>query len=165
MPCVYVYMQRVYSAASQAGRQAGGWGSLPLRSASARRCMHLRKNGLFFEFSLCLSRACLGKMIVFIYKWLKTTVFTHRDQDRAQRHADLNLPIAAVTHVTHAAAATAAAPAPAGMGDDKNESKLRGGRLIFVCVVLFCFVSCVAVLPATSRAVCAAATSSSIPSP
>jgi hypothetical protein len=25
----------------------------------------------FFEFSLCLSRACLGKMIVFIYKWLK----------------------------------------------------------------------------------------------
>ena len=26
---------------------------------------------LFFEFSLCLSRACLGKMINFIYKWLK----------------------------------------------------------------------------------------------
>eukprot|EP01046_Picozoa_sp_COSAG06_P002996 COSAG06_NODE_112_length_23474_cov_81.804458_10_plen_187_part_00 len=26
----------------------------------------------FFEFSLCLSRACLGKMFVFIYKWLKT---------------------------------------------------------------------------------------------
>jgi hypothetical protein len=25
----------------------------------------------FFEFSLCLSRACLGKMIVFIYKWRK----------------------------------------------------------------------------------------------
>jgi hypothetical protein len=24
------------------------------------------KNGIFFEFSLCLSRACLGKMIVFI---------------------------------------------------------------------------------------------------
>jgi hypothetical protein len=23
----------------------------------------------FFEFSLCLSRACLGKMFVFIYKW------------------------------------------------------------------------------------------------
>ena len=49
-------------------------------------------------------------------------------------------PAAAVTHVTHAAAATAAAAAPAGMGDDKNESKLRDGRLIFVCVVLFCFV-------------------------
>jgi hypothetical protein len=25
-----------------------------------------------------LSRACLGKMFVFIYKWLKGTVFTHR---------------------------------------------------------------------------------------
>ena len=32
-------------------------------------------NGIFFEFSLCLSRACLGKMIVFIYKWLKNAVF------------------------------------------------------------------------------------------
>ena len=29
----------------------------------------------FFEFSLCLSRACLGKMIIFIYKWLKNAVF------------------------------------------------------------------------------------------
>jgi hypothetical protein len=29
------------------------------------------KCALFFEFSLCLSRACLGKMIVFIYKLLK----------------------------------------------------------------------------------------------
>ena len=29
-------------------------------------------NVIFFEFSLCLSRACLGKMIVFIYKWRKT---------------------------------------------------------------------------------------------
>jgi hypothetical protein len=27
---------------------------------------HLEENGTFFEFSLCLSRACLGKMIVFI---------------------------------------------------------------------------------------------------
>ena len=33
------------------------------------------KNGIFFEFSLCLSRACLGKMFVFIYKWLKNVVF------------------------------------------------------------------------------------------
>jgi hypothetical protein len=39
----------------------------------------LRKNGPFLEFSLCLSRACLGKMIVFKYKWhRKKTVFTHR---------------------------------------------------------------------------------------
>ena len=36
------------------------------------------KKILFFEFSLCLSRACLGKMFVFIYKRAKKTVFTHR---------------------------------------------------------------------------------------
>jgi hypothetical protein len=34
----------------------------------------VRKTASFFEFSLCLSRARLGKMIVFIYKWLKNTV-------------------------------------------------------------------------------------------
>ena len=32
---------------------------------------HLGKRHSRFEFSLCLSRACLGKMIIFIYKWLK----------------------------------------------------------------------------------------------
>eukprot|EP01046_Picozoa_sp_COSAG06_P024130 COSAG06_NODE_1950_length_7997_cov_37.784882_8_plen_178_part_00 len=35
----------------------------------------VRKTASFFEVSLCLSRACLGKMIVFIYKWLKKAVF------------------------------------------------------------------------------------------
>jgi hypothetical protein len=35
----------------------------------------VRKTAPFFEFSLCLSRACLGKMIVFVYKWLKNAVF------------------------------------------------------------------------------------------
>jgi hypothetical protein len=35
----------------------------------------VRKTASFFEFSLCLSRACLGKMIVFIYKWLKMPFF------------------------------------------------------------------------------------------
>jgi hypothetical protein len=30
-----------------------------------------------FEFSLCLSRACLGKIIVFIYKWLKNRRLSH----------------------------------------------------------------------------------------
>ena len=29
----------------------------------------------FFEFSLCFSRVCLGKMFGFIYKWLKKTGF------------------------------------------------------------------------------------------
>ena len=35
----------------------------------------LRKNGLGIEFFLCLSRACLGKNIVFKCKRLKKTVF------------------------------------------------------------------------------------------
>ena len=30
----------------------------------------------FFEFSLCLSRACLGKMMTFIYKWRKKCRFS-----------------------------------------------------------------------------------------
>ena len=30
---------------------------------------------VFFEFSLCLSRACLGKIMHFIYKWLKKCRF------------------------------------------------------------------------------------------
>ena len=39
----------------------------------------VRKTASFFEFSLCLSRACLGKMFVFIYKWLKNAVFRRPD--------------------------------------------------------------------------------------
>jgi ABC-type multidrug transport system fused ATPase/permease subunit len=39
------------------------------------RDIKVRKTASFFEFSLCLSRACLGKMIVSIYKWLKNAVF------------------------------------------------------------------------------------------
>jgi hypothetical protein len=35
------------------------------------------KTVVVFEFSLCLSRACLGKMFVFIFKWLKHAVFSH----------------------------------------------------------------------------------------
>ena len=31
--------------------------------------------GTFSQLFLCLSRACLGKKIVFIYKWLKRGVF------------------------------------------------------------------------------------------
>jgi hypothetical protein len=29
------------------------------------------ENGIFFVISLSLSRACLGKVIVFIYKWVR----------------------------------------------------------------------------------------------
>ena len=51
--------------------------ALSLQELIHDRGATVRKTASFFEFSLCLSRACLGKMIVFIYKWLKKTVFTH----------------------------------------------------------------------------------------
>jgi len=41
----------------------------------------------FFEFSLCLSRAGLGKMIVFIYKWLKKAVFCRVSEAQKQKNA------------------------------------------------------------------------------
>ena len=44
-------------------------------SLSAAGSLSVRKTASFLEFSLCLSRACLGKIIVFIYKWLKNPVF------------------------------------------------------------------------------------------
>jgi hypothetical protein len=45
-----------------------------------QRC---EKRHSFFEFSLCLSRACLGKIIVSVYKWLKMAVFRRQE---AQLH-------------------------------------------------------------------------------
>ena len=36
-------------------------------AANVAWCSRVRKNGIFFEVSLCLSRACLGKLIVFLY--------------------------------------------------------------------------------------------------
>ena len=45
---------------------------------------------LFFEFALCLSRACLGKIIVFTYKWLKKklkTVISHCKMPSIPRQA------------------------------------------------------------------------------
>ena len=45
-------------------------------AAAARRLAYLQKTRLLiFEFSLCLSRACLGKMIIFSIKWHKKTRF------------------------------------------------------------------------------------------
>jgi hypothetical protein len=48
--------------------------SLPLRCPRLRLLLPCR-NASFFEFSLCLSRACLGKMIIYIYKWRKKRRF------------------------------------------------------------------------------------------
>ena len=54
------------------------WRELILRSRSEQlfkayvgRTIMVRKRLSGFEFSLCLSRACLGKMIHFVYKWRK----------------------------------------------------------------------------------------------
>ena len=53
-------------------------GSKKASSAPAKRTdrpAQASRKRAFFEFSPCLSRACLGKMIVFIHKWLKNAVF------------------------------------------------------------------------------------------
>jgi hypothetical protein len=49
-----------------------------------------KKTPLFFEFSLCLSRACLGKMTVFIYQWRKKWSFSHRS-DTLHEHSTAQL--------------------------------------------------------------------------
>ena len=46
-----------------------------LRPSDLHYCTHCRRTSVFFEFSLCLSRACLGKKIAFKCKRLKKTVF------------------------------------------------------------------------------------------
>ena len=58
----------------------------------------------FLEFSLCLSRACLGKTIVYIYKWLKNAVFG------TIRTAPIKLPTYAHTKRTHEAPPSAPFP-------------------------------------------------------
>ena len=58
----------------------GGAGSAAEGCGAARNRYTVRKTASFLELPLCLSRACLGKMIVFIYKWLKNAVF-RRPQD------------------------------------------------------------------------------------
>jgi hypothetical protein len=45
------------------------------------------KTPFFFEFSLCLSRACLGKIMLFIYKWLKSAVFSPPSTEPTQSSA------------------------------------------------------------------------------
>jgi hypothetical protein len=67
------------------GGGGGAAGNTPLSAEARSRPMvlaglgpdatHGAKNVFFGVVSLCLSRACLGKMIVFIYKWLKKAVF------------------------------------------------------------------------------------------
>jgi hypothetical protein len=54
-------MQRGHSEALKAASRAANYDEEALRMVRCR---------LFRVLSLCLSRACLGKMIIFIYKWL-----------------------------------------------------------------------------------------------
>ena len=71
--------ERVPSEGRKEGRKEGGAG--PSTYPESSRCdpppspYVLRENGTFFEFSLCLSRACLGKIMHFIYKWRKKCRF------------------------------------------------------------------------------------------
>jgi hypothetical protein len=62
--------------AARATGEAGAVSSLPSADAVTAD-PSLRESGLVIEFSLCLSRACLGKMFAFVYKWLKKTVFSY----------------------------------------------------------------------------------------
>ena len=61
-----------------------------------------KKTVFFGVFNVCLSRACLGRMIIYIYKWLKKcrflTCWHHRRSVRWQVRSDSNaasLPISA----------------------------------------------------------------------
>ena len=56
----------------------GGPGPLP--GGGGDSC---KKTVCFWVFSLCLSRACLGQVAVFILKWLKKRRFSHLDEDIA----------------------------------------------------------------------------------
>ena len=76
-----------------AERAAAGMAVCRIPYSSVEACpqpsFHLRENGLFFEFSLCLSRACLGKMMHFIYKWQKKARFLTRGTIQNQRSQTL----------------------------------------------------------------------------
>jgi hypothetical protein len=56
-----------------------------LRKHKSPRDVGPCRSASFFEFYPCLSRACLGKMVVFIHKWRKRTRFL-TDSQRQQSH-------------------------------------------------------------------------------
>jgi hypothetical protein len=83
-------------AESNAGKEPGSAGATAAAElvqvtavvlAIHRGSKAVRKTASFFEFSLCLSRACLGKKMTFIYKWLKNAVFR-----RTRAHGRYSLP-------------------------------------------------------------------------
>ena len=56
---------------------------------------NLCETPLVFEFSVCLSRACLGKIMHLIYKWRKKWRFSHRRWRWWQGQVSEQLPIVA----------------------------------------------------------------------
>jgi hypothetical protein len=71
----------ITTTSKQAPHRLGFGARLPKRHSATRlehalqHRVELRQNGTFLSVSLCLSRACLGKMLIFIYKWLKKCRF------------------------------------------------------------------------------------------
>jgi hypothetical protein len=55
------------------------------KSSTCTSIIMLCETPSFVEFSLCLSRACLGKMFVFTYKWLHGVRRTHAWHARMQQ--------------------------------------------------------------------------------
>ena len=66
----------------------------------------------FFEFSLGLSRACLGKKIAFRYKWLKTVVLAYSISIFPLLRSNTWMPIAAGFTSTSLESSSAAIPFP-----------------------------------------------------
>jgi hypothetical protein len=55
------------------------------RANAEQRSVLTPKRKSVFEFPLSVSRACLGKMIIFIYKWLLKSVFVFTRSDPKER--------------------------------------------------------------------------------
>jgi hypothetical protein len=77
-----VWLDVIVQSCSRAPQQPVG----SLHIAEAALLLPAKNASSFFsEFSLCLSRACLGNTITFIYKWLKRGVFSHRSSTSSLR--------------------------------------------------------------------------------
>jgi hypothetical protein len=81
-----------------AAAEAGGLSPSAMRTSLSRQQSaastvvfkedEVRHSASFLEVSLCSSRACLGKMIVYIYIWLRNTVSCaggRQDEDRGDQ--------------------------------------------------------------------------------
>ena len=98
--------QRGVPGGSTATRRSPAARDLQVGALQPSRAVEVRKTASsVFELSLCLSRACLGKMFVLIYKWLKNAVFSQASDHYPSRISsdtsilDLVLYLVAHTHV------------------------------------------------------------------